>query len=133
MFYCSSLRKTRVRGSLICRISAGGAMDDGKAERFVQGVGIVAIMGVIMWLLMLADDSRPSVRQVCHAHPHWNEVVVNEGEDDERVYWCHHDGDLAGLIVAVLSPLEFWVAALIAPVLSPLDSLANRLNPPSNP
>jgi hypothetical protein len=59
-----------------------------KGERFVQGVGILAIMGGIFWLVSLIDDSRPSVRQVCRAHPSWNEVHFGEGEDDEHVYRC---------------------------------------------
>ena len=54
------------------------------------------------------DDARPSVRRECRAHPSWNEVHFGEGEDDEYVYRCRHDG-LGDVIVTVLSGPEFLI------------------------
>jgi hypothetical protein len=63
------------------------------------------------------DDSRPSVRQFCRAHPSWNEAIFTNG-DDEVVRTCHHSG-LAEVIVTVLSGAEF----LISEAFSDLESL----------
>ena len=113
-------------------------MDD-KVNRFVYAVGALTILYVIISFVWLIDDSRPSVRQFCRAHPSWNEAIFTNG-DDEIVRTCHHSG-LAEVIVTVLSPIEYWAnavivtvaadlesgaAALIAAVLSPLESWAKR-------
>jgi hypothetical protein len=73
---------------------------------------------VIFWLVSLMDDSRPSVRQACRAHPSWNEVHFGEGEDGEHVYRCRHDF-LGDVIVTVLSGPEF----LMSEAFSDLESL----------
>jgi hypothetical protein len=105
----------------------------------VYAVGILTILYVIISFLWLIDDSRPTVRQFCRAHPTWNEAIFTNG-DDEIVRTCHHSG-LAEMTVTVLSPIEYWsnaaiitvvadlesgATALIATVLSPLESWTGR-------
>ncbi len=73
---------------------------NGKGERFVQGVGFLAICFAIMWLVSLIDDSRPSVRRECRAHPSLDYVITGEDDAGEHVAWCRHSG-LGALIVEV--------------------------------
>ena len=89
-----------------------------KGERFVQGVGVLAIMFAIFWFVSLMDDARPSVRQVCRAHPTWEYVITGESDDGVSGGWCRHSG-LAEVIVTVLSGPEF----LIGEAFSELESL----------
>jgi hypothetical protein len=101
-----------IASALIRPIPRGKPMDE-KFDRFVYGVGILAIMGAIMWFLTLLDDGRPSVRRVCRAHPSWDSVLLGEDDDGNRHFaWCHHDG-LAALIVEVPSMIADATSRLV--------------------
>ena len=73
---------------------------NGKGERFVQGVGILAIVFAIMWLVSLIDDSRPSVRRECKRYPSADYVTLGEFDGVGSRYQCRHSG-LAELLVEV--------------------------------
>ena len=61
---------------------------DEKIERFVRGVGILAIMLPIIWLVSLIGDSQPSVRWLCKLHPSSEYVITGVDEAGEHVAWC---------------------------------------------
>lgn len=91
---------------------SGTPMDD-KFERFVYGVGVLAILVAIMWFLMLLDDGRPSVRKVCHAHPSSDSVLLGEDDDGQQHFAsCHRDG-LGALIVEVPSMIVDATSRLV--------------------
>jgi hypothetical protein len=66
-----------------------------------------------MFLVRLIDESRPSVRRECRAHPSWDSVIIGKQDDTEIFVECRHFG-LAALVVEAPTMIAHAISGMPA-------------------